>query len=1258
MDTKLEVTQLGAAMRDAQGIRQCFENVPLARKAKDLVPVRSRMHSGILRGLGVGLLLCGQIHSASAATTVTTTIGYDYDSAGLLKKVIVEPSDPSLCLVTEYDLDNFGRQRTITTRPCNGSTAGTPGSPNEAASPGLGSLAYLAPRATANTFSSDQRFVETTTNAAGEVETKKYDGRFGTLAKLIDPNALETTWTYDSLGRKTLERRADGTATKWNYVFCTGVFSGGGATPLVVPAGEASASCNSVPADSSVTNGSGGDSISPVYYIESIPLRVDLVTANGPYSRTYFDTLGREVRSETIGFDGAGAGRTIYQDTKYDRLGNIKAKSSPYFSGDAPNWTTFDHDVLGRTILKNEPSAAGTATTVTMYSGLTTTVTDPLQHVTAYVKNLAGQLAVTKDALQGTITRAYDPLGNVVRTTDVYGNTVSAVYDRRSRKTALYDPDIGIWAYDYNVANELKQQTDSKSQLTKLDYDSLGRLVNRVENDLVSTWYYCKAGDLSVYGKGIGQLCLASTDNGYSRKNFYDVAGRPTSTVTNINGVLYSASVGFDVNTGRVNSRTYPTGLVVNFIHSTLGYPWKVTDARTGLNLWQINSMDARGNLLQATYGNNVVTTNQYYPDNRLNTRAAGAGNSVQNLSYVYDLARNVKTRFDVLTGVNSTYEYDELNRLRQEGRSIIGVSGAQAIIWSYDAIGNIRTRTEDGVVNTYNYNTSGQGSKRPHAVANVGGYVNGKALPLYDYDANGNIATSAGRTACWTSFNMVRRLDAGGVRLEYLYQDEHERVQEKYFLNGSLQRTTLYLNPAAGNELFYEAESGVAGSKQKHYVSAGGATVAIITCTAAPCTNVANTSTQYLHEDHLGSVSVVTNSVGTVIERMAYEPFGKRRNVNGATDVYGTLTPATTDRGFTEHEGMDEVGLINMNGRVYDPALGRFMSADPNVPYPNLSQSYNRYSYVQNNPLGGIDPSGFVDYTEAPPYYTYPSPSFSQNSGQGGYSLYSGDLSSTGSGSFFDPYSFSRYSSGSGTTGFGTSGSNWGGSSSNLFGSNYYGSSSLLGWTSTSSNAALGGNPYQGFGAATLGYQNAFDQLNKLTPSSAEEWQSRLAGLNGLAAGYRATADQLGMSVAGDPFMSSLSLQTAIAKGQLGDRSGLTQMAATAVIIGIENGGNGGGARIGPRWQARNISSATCESGCEAVARQIQGHVGGEVVRIIPADAPMLGGFRGKNWGWSHHEVVVKDGRVYDLTTGHRGLPTEEYKNLWQYRGSINFGF
>jgi RHS repeat-associated protein len=81
--------------------------------------------------------------------------------------------------------------------------------------------------------------------------------------------------------------------------------------------------------------------------------------------------------------------------------------------------------------------------------------------------------------------------------------------------------------------------------------------------------------------------------------------------------------------------------------------------------------------------------------------------------------------------------------------------------------------------------------------------------------------------------------------------------------------------------------------------------------------------------------------------------------------DVGDSLVGRTADRGFTEHEHLDEIGVVHMNGRIYDPLVGRFMSADPFIQAPSMLQSYNRYAYVMNNPLNLTDPSGYSWWTK-----------------------------------------------------------------------------------------------------------------------------------------------------------------------------------------------------------------------------------------------------------------------------------------------------
>src|SRR5690606_9505952 len=127
--------------------------------------------------------------------------------------------------------------------------------------------------------------------------------------------------------------------------------------------------------------------------------------------------------------------------------------------------------------------------------------------------------------------------------------------------------------------------------------------------------------------------------------------------------------------------------------------------------------------------------------------------------------------------------------------------------------------------------------------------------------------------------------------------------------------------------------------------------------------------------KDHLGSTDVVlvgkwnTSSQSFIHESTEYQSFdawGERRDANTQVNFRAADTDAFRtsgndyDRGYTGHEQLDDSGLIHMNGRIYDPELGRFLSPDPVVQIPEYSQNFNRYSYCLNNPLNATDPSGF----------------------------------------------------------------------------------------------------------------------------------------------------------------------------------------------------------------------------------------------------------------------------------------------------------
>jgi RHS repeat-associated protein len=101
-----------------------------------------------------------------------------------------------------------------------------------------------------------------------------------------------------------------------------------------------------------------------------------------------------------------------------------------------------------------------------------------------------------------------------------------------------------------------------------------------------------------------------------------------------------------------------------------------------------------------------------------------------------------------------------------------------------------------------------------------------------------------------------------------------------------------------------------------------------------------------------MGSIIKLTDADGTAVFEASYDAWGNQTIINGTFEFH---------RGYTGHEHLPEFGLINMNGRMYDPVLGRFLSPDPFVQMPDFSQNFNRYAYCLNNPFKYTDPNGEI---------------------------------------------------------------------------------------------------------------------------------------------------------------------------------------------------------------------------------------------------------------------------------------------------------
>ncbi len=266
-------------------------------------------------------------------------------------------------------------------------------------------------------------------------------------------------------------------------------------------------------------------------------------------------------------------------------------------------------------------------------------------------------------------------------------------------------------------------------------------------------------------------------------------------------------------------------------------------------------------------------------------------------------------------------FAYDDLNRLTHADGKFGANQGPADCTYIYDEIGNLRNKC--GVAYSYN---------DPMHPSFVTARDDGKN---YAADINGNTQVGDGRTFGWTADNRVGSVTIAGATTSMDYDYTGTRVKKVGPLG-----TVLY--PFAGYEV------GPDGTKIKFF-KAGNELLA-----AKQITTTGTTKKLFYHNDHLGGINVVTDDDvthnGARQQLNEYDPWGKVSRTEGNVDP---------ERRFTGQILDPESGLYYYGARYYDPELGRFISPDPIVPSPGDPQSLNRYSYVRNNPVKYIDPTG-----------------------------------------------------------------------------------------------------------------------------------------------------------------------------------------------------------------------------------------------------------------------------------------------------------
>jgi RHS repeat-associated protein len=526
----------------------------------------------------------------------------------------------------------------------------------------------------------------------------------------------------------------------------------------------------------------------------------------------------------------------------------------------------------------------------------------------------------------------------------------------------------------------------------------------RTDDDGTTVWTY----DTSE--NGIGQLATTTSPDGHVEQMFYDDRARLEAVETTVEGQTFRVETVYDV-AGRVREIRYPgtthsDPFGVWYNYDRYGNLHEVHDLYTDLVYWEAKGVNSFGQVDQEKFGNGVATNRQFgvkhgLPESIVTT--SPSGEVIQALRYAYDANLNVKNRWDDILPSSEVFFYDELNRLRRVEGCLGPPGGFQFCptqTFEYDAIGNITLK--NGAVYTYD-------AAQPHAVTSAG-------KSKYGYDGNGNQVSRPGVTIDYSSFNMPTRFTrASGAIVDLEYTAGQQRLVKRSLSNvvrgdlntdgvvdqddfdalvDALQLST----PAPGADIngdgmlsdsdlstlvglfgnssergsqtiyiggVYELRTSIPqGQAQTHVynVVANGRIIAQVERQVLREVDLMPVSIvetiKYIHDDHQGSTNLVTDNAGKVLTRVNYDAFGRPRD-----DTWSPLSlsdESSIHSGFTGHEHDDEIGLINMVGRIYDPTLGRFVTPDPFVQSPFEAQSLNRYSYVLNNPVTLVDPLGF----------------------------------------------------------------------------------------------------------------------------------------------------------------------------------------------------------------------------------------------------------------------------------------------------------
>lgn len=805
----------------------------------------------------------------------------------------------------------------------------------------------------------------TFTEKDGNSWSYSYDSQKGQLLSRTDPQSGTISYTYDTNGNRTSTINPDGTSTSAIYDASGNMTSSTDATGATT-----GYTYNSFGQVTGITDPQGG---STTYAYDGKGNMTSLTDPAGATTTYAYDTKGNvtkvtDAAGQSTSFTYTGSGNlasvtgpdgatTRYS---YDAAGNVTSIT------DAKGGITrLSYDSRGRLIKNVNPQ--GNATTYTYdKNGNRLSETDANGNTTRYEYNSRNQLIKTIDALGSFTTYTYgsgacsscggsggvDKLGSV---TDANNNVTRYDYDSLGRLVKETDPLGTITGYQYDAKGNLITKTDAKGQTISYNYDANGRLLKKSYPDNTEeTFTYDQKGNiLTAANKNISYTftydnagrMLTSSDNGGNTISYtYDTAGRKTRTV-------------------------YPDTTTLAYGYDSAGRLASIKDQNNSFNL----SYTPLGQRAKLSYPNGVTTGYSYDSTGNLTgiIHKTSRGKTIASYSYTLDKVGNRLTKTEPDT--KTTYGYDAVYRL------ILAQLNRRATEqYSYDPVGNRLTGPERGT--DYSYGPGNQLLKKEHI-----GFI---------FDTNGNLIAKGEHIRNnhhdhkgnhWGHHRDHDRHDKRDDRHHgkgwvYTYDFENRLIKAEKKQGNESTIVTFSYDPF-GRRIEKRVEKNNRHGHDNHghghghghdddgvitrYVYDG---QSIIQETSGqdkrrskeetvtyihgpnidePLSIETDKKTHYYHADGLGSITALTDKQSNVVQSYDYDSFGN-------LEQHGEhiRQPFT----YTGREWDKETGLYYYRARYYDPKVGRFIQKDP---IGFAGGDVNLYGYVQNNPANYTDPFG-----------------------------------------------------------------------------------------------------------------------------------------------------------------------------------------------------------------------------------------------------------------------------------------------------------